>query len=170
MNWKIGGLLLMMVVPPLMGQVIAKQGTAADLNLSEYSSPMVIELPLDRLKVEELGNIYPFTDQDKFFCDGVSLPVILITKSTTWSNRVKLTIKATAFVRPSFDRKVAIQCSISDGTKVISTVTVLQISAKENQNRSDSASLEISKAEFDNLLKSDSHGILKLVMTVTPDH
>jgi hypothetical protein len=152
-----------------MGQVIAKQGTAADLNQSEYSSPMVIELPLDRLKVEEPGNVYPFTDQDKFVCDGVSLPIILITKSTTWSNRVKLTIKATAYVRPSFDRKVAIQCSINGGPSVISTVTELQISAKEKQNRSDSSSLEISKEEFDSLLKGDSHGRLKLVMTVTPD-
>jgi len=169
MNSRIGCLLLSMLVLPLMGQVTAKQGTAADLKQSEFSSPMVIELPLDRLKVEEPGNLYPFTDQDKFICDGVSLPIILITKSTTWSNRVKLTIQATAYVRPSFDRKVTIQCSINGGTSVISTVTELQISAKEKQNRSDSSAFEISKEEFDNLFKGETHGKLKLVMTVTPD-
>jgi len=169
MNSRIGCLLLTMLASPLMGQVIAKQGTAADLKQSEFSSPMVIELPLDRLKTEEPGNVYPFTEQDKYVCDGVSLPVILITKSTTWSNQVKLTIKATAYVRPSFDRKVTIQSSIIGETGVISTVAELQISAKEKQNRSDSASLEIAKEAFDHLLKGESHGKLKLVMTVAPD-
>src|SRR5664279_3213523 len=138
MNSRIGCLLLSMLISPLMGQVIVKQGTAADLKQSEFSSPMVIEMPLDRLKVEEPGNVYPFTDQDKFVCDGVSLPIILITKTTTWSNRIKLTIKATAYVRPSFDRKVTIQCSIISGGSMIGTLTELQISAKEKQNRSDS--------------------------------
>lgn len=162
-------LFLTLLVSQLTGQVIAKQGSAADLKQGEFSSPMVIELPLDRLKVEEPGNFYPYTDQDKFVCDGVSLPIILITKSTTWSNRIKLTIKATAYVRPSYDRKVTIQCSIIGGASVIGTRTELEISAKEKQNRSDSASLEISKEEFENLFKGESHSKLKLVMTVTPD-
>jgi hypothetical protein len=64
---------------------------------------------------------------------------------------------------------VAIQCSINGGASAISTVTELQISAKEKQNRSDSSSLEISQEEFDNLFKGESHGKLKLVMTVAPD-
>ena len=169
MHSKIGGLLLAMLVSTLMGQVVAKQGTVADLKQSEFSSPMVIELPLDRLKIEEPGNVFPFTDQDKFVCDGVSLPIILITKTTTWSNRIKLTIKATAYVRPSFDRKVTIQCSIISGGSMIGTLTELLISAKERQNRSDSSSLEISKDEFNNLFKGENHGKLKLVMTITPD-
>jgi len=169
MKLRIEYLLLTTLLSPLMGQVIAKQGTVADLKQSEYSSPMVLELPLDRLKVEEPGNVYPFTDQDKFVCDGVSLPIILITKSTTWSDQVKLTIKATAYVRPSFDRKVTIQSSIIGGTGAISTIAELHISAKEKQNRSDSSSLEISKEEFNNLFKGESHGKLKLVMTVAPD-
>jgi hypothetical protein len=160
---------LTLLVSPLVGQVIAKQGSEADLKQGEFSSPMVIELPLDRLKVEELGNVYPYTDQDKFVCDGVSLPIILISKATTWSKRIKLTIKATAYVRPSYDRKVRIQCSIIGGASAISTITELEISAKEKQNRSDSSSLEISKEEFDNIFKGENHGKLKLVMTVTPD-
>ncbi len=169
MNMLVGCLFLTMLVLPLQGQATAKQGSMADLKQSEFSSPLVIELPLSRLKVEEPGNAYPFTDQETFVCDGVSLPIILITKSTTWSKRVKLTIKATAYVRPSFDRKVTIQCSISGSTGGMGTVAVLQISAKEKQYRSDSESLELSQAEFDSLLKSDSPGKLKLVMTVTPD-
>jgi hypothetical protein len=102
-------------------------------------------------------------------CDGVSLPLILISKSTTWSKRIKLTLKASAYVRPSFDRKVAILCSLNAGTSRVGTVAELQISAKEKQHRSDSASIEISKDEFDTLIKGDNPGMLKLVMTVTPD-
>jgi hypothetical protein len=169
MRSRIGFLFVTLLALPLLGQAVAKQGSVADLKQSEFSSPLVIELPLARLKLEEPGNVYPFTDQEKFVCDGVSLPLILITKSTTWSKRVKLTIKATAYVRPSFDRKVAVLCSISDGTSVIGAVTELQISAKEKQYRSDSGSWELSKEAFDNLVKGDSPGRLKLVMTVTPD-
>ena len=169
MNRGIRGLLMTMLVLPVMGQVTAKQGTIADLKHSAFSSPMVTELPLDRLKIEEPGNVYPFTDQDQFVCDDVSIPLIVITKSVTWSNRIKLLIKTTVFVRPSFDRKVTIQCSIVGGASPIHAMTELEISAKEKQRRSDSSSLEISKEEFDNLFKGDNHGKLKLVMTVTPD-
>lgn len=160
---------LTLLVLPLAGQATAKQGTAADLKQSSYTSPMVIEVPLDRLKEPELGNVYPFTAQDQFVCDDVSIPLVLITKSTTWSKRVKLLIKATVYVRPSYDRKVLIQCSVIQGPGKISTGTELQISAKEKQNRSDSSSLELSQDEFDTLFKGDSRGKLKLVMTVTPD-
>jgi hypothetical protein len=169
MRSRIGFLFVTLLALPLLGQATAKQGSVADLKQSEFSSPLVIELPLARLKVEEPGNVYPFTDQQQFVCDGVSLPIILITKSTTWSKRVKLTIKATAYVRPSFDRKVTIQCSINGVTGLVGTVAVLQISAKEKQYRSDSESLELSQTEFDSLLKGDSPGKLKLVMSVTPD-
>lgn len=154
---------------PLAGQVTARQATAADLKQGDFTSPMLIELPLDRLQADEFGNVYPFTEQDKFVCDDVSLPLVLITKSITWSKRIKLSIKATAFVRPSFDRKVTIQCSILGASGVISTGAELEISAKEKQNRSDTASLELSKEAFDSLFKGDSHGKLRLVMTVAPD-
>jgi len=169
MNLRLGCLFLTMLVLPLTGQVTAKQGTAADLKQSAFASPMVIEVPLDRLKDPEPGNVYPFTAQDQFVCDDVSIPLILITKSTTWSKRVKLSIKATAYVRPSYDRRVLIQCSILGGSGKTNPVTELQISAKEKQNRSDSSSLELSQDEFDTLFTGDSHGKLKLVMTVTPD-
>jgi hypothetical protein len=169
MDFKYLGLALFLSIVPLLGQVIVKQGSDADLKQGEFTSPMVIELPLDRLKLEEPGNFYPFTDQEKFVCDGVSLPIVLITKSTTWSKRIRLTIKATTYVRPSYDRKVRIQCSIIGGSITIAKIAELEISAKEKQNRSDSASIEISSDEFDNLFKGESHGKLKLVMTVTPD-
>jgi hypothetical protein len=160
---------MLMLVLPVMGQVSVKQGTLADLKHSEFSSPMVVELPLDRLKVEEPGGVYPFTDQDKFVCDDVSIPLILLTKSTTWSKGIKLRIQATVFVRPSYDRKVTIQCSLVGGPGTPQTVTMLEISAKEKQRRSDSGSLELSKEAFEQLFKGDNPAKLKLVMTVTPD-
>jgi len=165
----IKGLLLTMLALPLAGQVAARQGTAADLKQSEFASPMVLELPLDRLKEDVPGGVYAFTDQDKFVCDDASIPLLLVTKSTTWSKRVRLAIKATVYVRPSFDRKVSILCSVVGGPGVASSVTELQISAKEKQHRSDSASLELTQEAFDSLFKGDNHGKLKLVMTVTPD-
>ena len=169
MNLGIVCVFMTMLALPVLGQVTAKQGTMADLNHSEFSSPMVTELPLARLKVEEPGNVYPFTDLDKFVCDDVSIPLIVITKSTTWSKRIKLLIKATVFVRPSFDRKVTIQCSLVGGPGTLKTITELEISAKEKQLRSDSSSLEMSNEAFENLFKGDNPGKLKLVMTVAPD-
>ena len=169
MKMWIRSCLLATLALPLAGQVTAKQGTSADMQQSEFASPMVIELPLDRLQEPESGNFYTFTEQDKFVCDDVSIPVLVITKSTTSFQRVRLLIKATAYVRPSFDRKVFIQCSIVGGSLKINPASDLQISAKEKKYRSDSTVIDLSQDEFDTLFKGDHRGKLKMVMTVTPD-
>jgi hypothetical protein len=161
--------LLGMLVVPLMGQVMARQGTAADLKQSEFSSPIVIEVPLTRLKAQEPGDFYAFTDQDKFVCDDVSIPIILIKKSINWSKQVELNIKTTVYVRPSFDRKVTLQYSIIQTGSALNLRTLQEISAKEKQNRSDSSTVVLSKDAFEGLLNSENPGMLKLVMTVTPD-
>ncbi|MBI1754627.1 MAG: hypothetical protein HY014_18610 [Acidobacteria bacterium] len=168
---KISALLLSscLIGFPLIGQMVARQGTEADLKQSEFTSPMVVELPLDRLRNQELGDIYPFSDQGKFVCDDVTLPVIVITKSKTWSKQVKLSIKVTAFVRPSYDRKVSIQCMLLDSSEKKVTGAEMEISAKEKQYRSDTASLLIPQSEFDNLLKPDGHPKLKFIVTVASD-
>ena len=58
MNFKYLGLVLFLSIVPLLGQAIVKQGSEADLKQGEFTSPMVIELPLDRLKIEELSLIH----------------------------------------------------------------------------------------------------------------
>lgn len=45
----------------------------------------------------------------------------------------------------------------------------MEISAKEKQYRSDTASLLIPQSEFDNLLKPDGHPKLKFIVTVASD-
>jgi len=169
MNLKHGVAFICMLVAPLMGQAIARQGTPADFKQSEFSSPMVIELPLVKLKTTELGDVYSFTDQDKFICDDVSIPIILIKKSINWSKQVELNIKTTVYVRPSFDRKVTLQYSIIQAGSALNLRTIQEISAKEKQNRSDSSTLVLSKDAFEGLLNSENPGKLKLVMTVAPD-
>lgn len=169
MTFRLLAFTLSLSILPLVGQALAKQGTETDLKLGAFTSPMVLELPLDRLKVEEPGNLYAFTDQDKFVCDGVSLPIILITKTTTWSKHIKLTIKATAYVQPSYDRKVWIQGSLLGGAGPVGPRIELEISAKEKKHRSDSASLELSQEVFEGLFKDGQAGKLKLIVTVTPD-
>lgn len=154
---------------PLAGQIVARQGSEADLKQSEFTSPMVIELPLDRLRNQEPGDMYPFSDQAKFVCDDVNLPVIVITKSKTWSKQVKLSIKVSAFVRPSFDRKVSIQCMLLDSSEKKVASAEMDISAKEKQYRSDTASLLMAQSEFDDLLKAGSHPKLKFIVSVASD-
>jgi hypothetical protein len=162
-------ILLSLLALPLTGQITARQGSAQDLKQSEYSSPMVLELPLDRLKDDSPGGVYSFTDQDKFVCDDVSIPLITIKKSVTLSKRIKLTIKATTYVRPSYDRNVIIQCSIINNASTLKHVQELQFSAEEKKYQSDSTSIELSREEFDSLFAGDAHGKLKLVMTVASD-
>lgn len=162
-------LLLLLALPPLAGQAVAKQGSDADLRQGTFTSPMVLELPLDRLKVEEPGNVYPYTDQDRFVVDGVSLPLILITKSTTWSKQIKLSIKASAHVQPSYDRKVRILCSVVGGAVAVADTAELEISAKEKKVRSDSASLALTPEAFAGLFTGQAPARLKLIISVTPD-
>jgi hypothetical protein len=166
-------LVLSLLLTPLMGQSIAQQGTAADLKPNGFTSPMVVELPLDRLKVPEPGDVYPFTDQDKFVCEDVSIPLILVQKSIGWSKQVKLTIRTTVYVRPSHDRKVTLRYTLVGGDGKLgpmpSLVTDQEISAKERKHRSDSSTLELTQEAFDNLFKGEGHPKLKLVMTVASD-
>ncbi|WP_243286981.1 hypothetical protein [Geothrix terrae] len=167
----------MLLFLPLMGQVAtrqgavaARQGTMVDVQQSEFSSPMVLELPMDRLHVAEPAGMYSFTDQGTFVCDDVSLPLIVVKKTVNEkAKRVELKIQSTAYVRPSFDRKVVLRYSIIRSGQALATFTEQEISAKEKKYRSDSSTLVMSKDEFDSLFEGGNHGVLKIVMMVTPD-
>lgn len=169
MSLCFNAILLSLLALPLAAQITARQGSAQDLKQGEYSSPMVIELPLDRLKDDAPGGVYSFTDQDKFVCDDVSIPLVIIKRTVTLSKRIKLTIKATTYVRPSYDRNVIIQCAILKGASVLKHIQELQFSAEEKKHQSDSTSVELSREEFESLFAGDNPGKLKLVMSVTPD-
>jgi len=169
MSTRLKPLLLGFLLTPLMAQVTARQGTSADVKQSAFTSPLVIELPLDRLKTPEPGDTYPFTDQDKFVCDDVSIPLILLRKSIGFSKQVKLNLQTTVFVRPSHDRKVTLRYTLLSGDGTPGPTTEQEISAKEKKHRSDSSTLELSQEAFDNLFKGDAHPRLKLVMTVVSD-
>lgn len=161
---------VMLLALPLMGQVAARQGTVADVRQSEFSSPMVLELPMDRLHVAEPGDMYSFTDQGAFVCDDVSLPLVVVKKTVNdKAKRVELRIQSTAYVRPSFDRKVVLRYSVLRSGQALAAFTEQEISAKEKKYRSDSSTLVMSKDEFDSLFQGGNHGVLKIVMVVTPD-
>lgn len=160
----------LLLVLPLLGQVAARQGTVADVQPSEFSSPMVLELAMDKLKTGELVDLYSFTGLEKFVCDDASLPLVVIRKTINPSaKRVELKIESTVYVRPSYDRKVNLRYSIISAGKALPAVTEHQVSAKERKYRSDSSTLILTKDEFDNLFQDDHHGVLKVVMTVLPD-
>lgn len=90
-------------------------------------------------------------------------------KSVTLSKRIKLSIKATTYVRPSYDRNVIIQCTLLKGASVLKHIQELQLSAEEKKHQSDSTSVELSREEFESLFAGDNPGRLKLVLSVTPD-
>lgn len=156
------------LLTPLMGQATARQGTPADLKQGEFTSPLVIELPLDRLRNPEPGHAYPFTDQDRFVCDGVSIPLILI-RASIGSDQVKLTLKTTVYVRPSHDREVTLRYTLLGGDGTPGLVTEQEISAEEKKYSSDRSTLVLSKAAFEDLFKGEGRPRLKLVMTVAAD-
>jgi len=163
-------LFTILLAMPLAGQAVVRQGTLTDLAHSVFTSPMVIELPLDRLKGDETGGIFPFTDQDKYECDDVTLKMILIKKSTRGGGAiVRLNIESSVFVRPSYDRKVSLHFSIISAGKTLEQTTDQEIAAKEKKLRSETSDLELSKEEFEGLFVGQPHGILKVVMTVAPD-
>lgn len=162
-------LCLTLLALPLLGQVTARQGTVTDTRTSEFTSPLVLELPLEKLNAPAPRDLYPFTDQDKFVCDDASIPLILIKKTVTRSHQVKLNLKTSVFVRPSYDRKVTIRYTLlaADGTTLAATDQ--EISAEEKKIGTDSSTLVVSQEAFDNLFKGETHGKLKLVMTVVSD-
>lgn len=160
---------------PLGAQVTARPATPADLaapadpKRGEFTSPLVLEVPLDRLQAPAPGDLYPFTEQDQIVCEGVSIPLILIRKATVRSGQVQLRIQTSVRVRPSFDRKVVLRHSIVQGPEVVSRGADLELSAEEKKATTGSLTLSLAKEVFDGLFRGDSRGKLKLVMTVSAD-
>lgn len=164
-------LVLLLLGVPLGGQATARQGTVVDTKTTGFVSPLVIEVPLARLRAPEPepGEVYPFTDQDKFVCEDVSIPLILIRKTVTRSHQVKLHIKTSVFVRPSFDRKVFVRYTVLTGEGTEGPSTEQELSAEEKKVSTDSSTLVLSQAAFEGLFQEGAKGRLKVVMTVVSD-
>ena len=162
-------LALCVLALPLLGQVTARQGTPADLQQSRFASPMVLELPAERLRAAEPEDIYTFTDLDKFVCEDASLPLVVIKKLTGKPEKVALRIESTVYLRPSFDRRVILRYSLVQGGKVLAAAPEQLISAKENKYRSENSTLLISKEAFEQWFQGEGRGILKVVVIVEPD-
>lgn len=164
------GLILMLSFLPLAGQIAARQGTAADTQQGEFASPMVLELPLDKLRDEAPGGLYTFTDQQKFVCDDASLTLLVVRKTVDRkAKRVELKLESTVFVRPSYDRTVNLRFTVVREGRALEGFTDQEISAKEKEYRSDRSTLVLPLEAFEQALAGEPRGFLKVVMVVTPD-
>ena len=163
-------LALVMLAMPLAAQTVARQATPADLRQGEFHSPMVFELPFKGLSPDAPGGFYSFTDQEKFICDDVSLTMVLVKASVDpGAKTVRLKITSTVFVRPSFDRKVGLHYAVLSAGATLEGGSDQDISAKERKFRSDSSTLDLPLDRFNALFLPNNPGVLKVVMTVTPD-
>lgn len=157
-------LCLLLLAAPLAAQATARQGDSSEARKNEYSSPMVVELSMNRLRKDEYGGLYPFTDQAKFICDDVNLPLMLVKRTNTWSKTVELNIQTTTYVRPSYDRMVTLDFRFLQGEKEVKSFLGQRIPSKEKKQRSGSIDLIFTKAEFEGLLKGTED--LKLLIRV----
>lgn len=162
-------LCFLLLATPMAAQATAQQGVNSESRENEFRSPMVVELSLNRLRKDEYGGLYPFTEQAKFICDEVNLPLLLVKRTNTWSKTVELNLKATTYVRPSYDRMVTLDFRILKGGIEVKSALGHQIPSKEKKQRSGSVDLVFAKEEFEELLKGAEDLKLLIRMTVVSD-
>lgn len=155
---------------PLAAQVSARQGSETENAPGEFTSPMVLELPLEKLGKEDPAGLYTFTEQQKFVCEDVSLPLVVVRKVIDpKAKRVTLKIESSVYVRPSYDRKVTLRYTVLSDGQPLPGVSDQEISAKEKKYRTDRSSLDLPLEAFERMMKGEAKGVLKVVLRVTPD-
>lgn len=154
----------------LSAQVVARQGDPAESPLQEFKSPMVLELPLKDFQAlaDETGK--DFKEVRKFYCEDLAISQLVVSKKEDSrrgkSPEVRLDIRGSVWVRPSYDRLATIRFDVVNGDERFATTQVFQINAEEGKTRPFSATLRFDAGEFERLFTAGDSPLLRVTVTV----
>lgn len=162
------------VIAAQAAQVEVRQGDAGEERPNDFTSPMVLELPLPDLSAMSDGAIQQYQDEIRdYFCDDVALRHIQIERRKTTgpeaSAQVTFRIRGTLFVRSSHDREVTLEVSIEkDGEPLIET-EIREIEAEEKKSKAFKRQFVVPQSRLGTAFSSDPAPVLKITMWVRDD-
>ncbi len=154
----------------LAAQVVARQGNPEASPFQEFKSPMVLDLPIQNFKNLASGNGRDFKEVRKYYCEDLVITQLIVTKRND-SHRgkppgIKLDIRGSVAVRPSYDRTATLRFEIVKGSQHFATVLVPNIDAEEGQSRTFSTNLRLPAEDFDRLFTDSEAPLLRVTVTV----
>lgn len=155
-------------------QVEARQGDAKEERPHDFTSPMVLELPLADLSALADGEIVAYQEEIReYFCDDVALRHLQIerqkTRGSNTSSQVTFRIRGTLYVRPSHDREVALDISINKGDEIVAETRLAEIEAEEKKRRAFQRRFVVSQSRLVQAFSSDPPPTLRITMWVRDD-
>ena len=169
--------LYLLVLVPLLtspvlstAQVVARQGAPAEASPQDFQSPMVLDLPIKDFQYLAPGNGKDFMEVRKYYCEDLVLSQLVVTKQRG-SHRgkppgLKLGIRGSISVRPSYDRLATLRFDLVKGEKHFATAQIFRINAEEGKTQSFSTSLLLEAEELDRLFAEGEPAFLRVTVTV----
>jgi hypothetical protein len=117
----------------LEAQVTARQGDAAASPQQEFQSPMILDLPLHDLRSLPIGTGFTFKEVTKFYCEDVVLSQLVIAKNKDRGKPpgLRLEIRGSVSVRPSYDRWTHLRFELLRGETQIASTVIFRLSTEE---------------------------------------
>ena len=132
------------------------------------------------LEVPGLGDLGPeesrFVDGQlqRYVCDDASIHSLQVGRGRDRKRggrqETSLVIEGKVHVRPSYDRLVDLELTLTKGTRVFGELKVSRIDAEEGQNRKFKARLALSPEDLEELVTGGPVPSLKIVMSVSDNN
>ena len=163
--------LLTLAAASLAAQVVARQGDPAESPLQEFKSPMVLELPLKDFRDLPEGTGRDFKEVRRFYCEDVVLSQLVVSPRKESrrgkSPLVRLDIRGTLSVRPSFDRLATLRFDLINGEERFSTIQVPRINAEEGKTRTFSTSMSLEEVEYERFFSTGDNPRFQITVAVS---
>lgn len=153
---------------PSTAQVVARQGTTSQNQPEEFTSPMVLELPLKDLVNLSFDTGRDFKEVSRFYCDDTSIKRLLLTKKrgSRKSGATVFDLKGSIGVRPSHDRLAALRFDLVNGEKSFGSSRIAGINAEEGKVRVFNSEISLSPQVYEALFSPPESALLRVTLTV----
>lgn len=152
---------------PTYAQVVARQGGEEAEKVTEFVSPMVLELPFAVTAALPEGAAKSFENLSKFVCDDTLLTRLTAKRVRASAKRGdRYVIDGTVFVRRSHDRLVSLTLELLVGEERVAMAVKEKINAEENTSRTFSLQLSLSPTGTAKLAENPDSAVLKVTVNV----
>jgi hypothetical protein len=146
-------------------QVTARQGEAAKEVVTEFESPMVLDVPLKGYDSVPSGASKMLGGFRNFVCEDTSLVGLKVVKRVRKS-RVTLEIAGMVGVRESMDRIVSLRFDLARGERILASAVSKPLDAEEEKVTPFAAKLSVSEQDFVDAFEGEDVPLLRITMSV----
>lgn len=155
-------------------QVDARQGDPKEERPNDFTSPMVLELPLPNLSELEDREAHRFGDGIKeYYCDDVAIHELRLKRDRRRPKRggarIFFDLRGKLYVRPSHDREVTLTLALVQGENSLAETVIEDIEAEEKKYKSFKSRLDPRESDLDAAFATEPEPLLRITMWVRKD-